>query len=208
MLGIHDLWLFVVSGFLLNLTPGADTLFIATRSAALGLRFGLAAALGICTGCLVHVAAAAMGLSAILATSPVAFMVVKWVGAGYLVYMGVGLWRKHAATAEASPSSVTSASWSAVFGQGFLTNVLNPKVALFFLAFVPQFIAPDATHKALAFMALGGIFTFNSLLWCVALAWLAARMRTLDVNRRLLRWLERGVGGLFVALGFRLALVD
>lgn len=207
MLGIHDLWLFVVSGFLLNLTPGADTLFIATRSAALGQRFGVAAALGICTGCLVHVAAASMGLSAILATSPLAFTVIKWVGAGYLVYMGVGLLRKRSPAGQAS-KTVASASWSAVFAQGFLTNVLNPKVALFFLAFVPQFIAPDATHKALAFMTLGGVFTFNSLLWCLALAWLAARMRALDVNRRLLRWLERGVGGLFVGLGLRLALTD
>ena len=163
MLGIHDLWLFVASGLLLNLTPGADTLFIATRSAALGWRFGVAAALGICTGCLVHVLAAALGLSAILATSPLAFTVVKWVGAAYLVYMGLNLLLQRQQAGQA-PRALAPAAWSSVFVQGFLTNVLNPKVALFFLAFVPQFIAPAAPQKALAFLVLGGIFTFNSLL--------------------------------------------
>ena len=207
MLGIHDLWLFVASGLLLNLTPGADTLFIATRSAALGWRFGVAAALGICTGCLVHVLAAALGLSAILATSPLAFTVVKWVGAAYLVYMGLNLLLQRQQAGQA-PRALPPAAWSSVFVQGFLTNVLNPKVALFFLAFVPQFIAPAAPQKALAFLVLGGIFTFNSLLWCLLLAWLAARMGKLGVNRRLQQWLQRGVGGLFVGLGVRLALSD
>jgi threonine/homoserine/homoserine lactone efflux protein len=207
MLGIHDLWLFVASGLLLNLTPGADTLFIATRSAALGWRFGVAAALGICTGCLVHVLAAALGLSAILATSPLAFTVVKWVGAAYLVYMGLHLLLQRQQAGQA-PRALAPAAWSSVFAQGFLTNVLNPKVALFFLAFVPQFIAPGAPQKALAFMALGGIFTFNSLLWCLLLAWLAARMGKLGVNRCLQQWLQRGVGSLFVGLGVRLALSD
>ena len=122
--------------------------------------------------------------------------------------MGLRLLLARAAPVAVATEPALPQGLGRLYRQGFLTNVLNPKVALFFLAFVPQFIAPDATHKALAFMALGGIFTFNSLLWCVALAWLAARMRTLDVNRRLLRWLERGVGGLFVALGFRLALAD
>ncbi len=207
MLGIHDLWLFVVSGLLLNLTPGADTLFIATRSAALGWRFGVAAALGICTGCLVHVLAAALGLSAILATSPLAFTVVKWVGAAYLAYMGLNLLLQRQQAGQA-PRALAPAAWSSVFVQGFLTNVLNPKVALFFLAFVPQFIAPAAPQKALAFLVLGGIFTFNSLLWCLLLAWLAARMGKLGVNRHLQQWLQRGVGGLFVGLGVRLALSD
>jgi RhtB (resistance to homoserine/threonine) family protein len=207
MLGIHDLWLFVASGLLLNLTPGADTLFIATRSAALGWRFGVAAALGICTGCLVHVLAAALGLSAILATSPLAFTVVKWVGAAYLVYMGLNLLLQRQQAGQA-PRALAPAAWSSVFVQGFLTNVLNPKVALFFLAFVPQFIAPAAPQKALAFLVLGGIFTFNSLLWCLLLAWLAARMGKLGVKRRLQQWLQRGVGGLFVGLGVRLALSD
>ncbi|WP_341686378.1 LysE family translocator [Limnohabitans sp.] len=207
MLGIHDLWLFVASGLLLNLTPGADTLFIATRSAALGWRFGVAAALGICTGCLVHVLAAALGLSAILATSPLAFTVVKWVGAAYLVYMGLNLLLQRQQAGQA-PRALVPAAWSSVFVQGFLTNVLNPKVALFFLAFVPQFIAPAAPQKALAFLVLGGIFTFNSLLWCLLLAWLAARMGKLGVKRRLQQWLQRGVGGLFVGLGVRLALSD
>ena len=207
MLGIHDLWLFVASGLLLNLTPGADTLFIATRSAALGWRFGVAAALGICTGCLVHVLAAALGLSAILATSPLAFTVVKWVGAAYLVYMGLNLLLQRQQAGQA-PRALAPAAWSSVFVQGFLTNVLNPKVALFFLAFVPQFIAPAAPQKALAFLVLGGIFTFNSLLWCLLLAWLAARMGKLGVKHRLQQWLQRGIGGLFVGLGVRLALSD
>src|SRR5512143_3874350 len=131
--GIHDLGLFVLSGLLLNVTPGADTLYIVARGTTQGTRAGAVAALGIGAGCIVHTLAAAVGLSAILATSATAFTIVKWIGAAYLVYLGAALLASR--PAAAAPAALPRASLPRVFAQGFLTNVLNPKVALFFLAF-------------------------------------------------------------------------
>lgn len=205
MFGIHDLPLFIVSGLLLNITPGADSLYIATRSAAHGFKAGVAAALGIGAGCFVHIFAAALGLSALLAASSMAFTVVKYVGAAYLVYIGLSMLLARSASTS-SAGTLPPATLRAVFAQGFLTNVLNPKVALFFLAFVPQFIDPAAPQKALAFILLGAIFNFNGTLWCLFLAWTAARVGATGIARRTGAWLNRIVGVLFLGLGVRLAL--
>ena len=205
MLGIHDLPLFIVSGLLLNITPGSDSLYIATRSSTQGVKAGIAAALGIGAGCYVHILAAALGLSAILAASSAAFTVVKYVGAAYLIYVGISMLRASTGAAQAA-GAIPLAPLRTVFMQGFMTNVLNPKVALFFLAFVPQFIAPDAPHKALAFIVLGTIFNFNGTLWCLFLAWLSARVGSMGVSRRAAAWVNRTVGALFLLLGIRLAL--
>ena len=213
MLGIQNLWLFVVSGLLLNIAPGPDSLLILSRSATQGWRAGFVAAWGVGCGVFVHVFAAAIGLSALLATSATAFTLVKIGGAAYLVWMGAGMLFKRATAAAAVQVDATSASktiaWRAVFLQGFLTNALNPKVALFFLAFVPQFIAPDAPSKPLAFVVLGAIFDFNGMLWCHALALFAAfASRRLKVGAAVGRWLSRTMGALFVALGVKLALAS
>lgn len=202
MFGTHDLALFVLSGFLLNLTPGADCLFIAMRSASQGFRAGVAASLGVCSGCFVHVMAAALGLSAILATSALAFTLVKLLGAAYLIYIGASLLFRRAVAAPAPSAPAQPAS---VFRQGFLTNVLNPKMALFFLAFVPQFIDPAAPSKALAFIFLGTIFTANSAIYCLILAWCVSRAALLGMGRQAGQWLGRIAGGIFVALGLHLA---
>src|ERR1700729_1434923 len=136
MFGTHDLWLFVISGLLLSVTPGPDTLYIVSRSSTQGWRAGAVAALSIGVGTLVHVAAAALGLSAILAASATAFTAVKVVGAAYLLYVGISLIRSAGKQpASTGAISVRPASIRDIFVQGFLTNVLNPKVALFFLAF-------------------------------------------------------------------------
>src|SRR5512145_1068250 len=153
-LGIHDYWLFVLTGVLLNLTPGQDTFYILGRSVAEGTRSGVASALGIAVGTLVHTAMAALGLSAILATSASAFTVVKLAGAAYLVYLGARMLMGGAPQLGVTSVPERVDAWTA-FRQGMLTNVLNPKVALFFLAFMPQFIAPDSRAKVLAFLALG-----------------------------------------------------
>ena len=212
MLGIHDLPLFVISGLLLNITPGPDSLYIIGRSAAQGHKAGMAAAFGIGTGTMVHVCAAAFGLSAILATSATAFTVVKLIGATYLFYVGVGMLLRRSRKADAGdaePAGLPQATLRQVFRQGFLTNVLNPKVALFFLAFVPQFIDHDAPHKALAFIVLGLVFNVNGMLWCNFLAWSAAaagaRFKSQGAGR-LAGVLNRVAGGLFVALGVKLVL--
>lgn len=209
MVGVHDLALFVVSGLLLNIIPGPDTLLIVTRSAKQGWRAGSVATLGIGTGVMVHVMAAAVGLSAILATSATAFTVVKYVGAAYVLYMAIGLLRSRASDAAAAVAlPITPAmSYPKIYGQGFLTNVLNPKVAIFFLAFVPQFIDANAPSKALAFIVLGCIFNINGMLWCHAVAIFTAQASArMKVNPRVALWLNRVTGGLFIWLGIKLAL--
>src|SRR4051812_3585574 len=140
----HQLALFIGAGILLNLTPGPDVLYIVTNSLRSGAKAGVVAALGINAGCFVHIFAAALGVSALLAASATAFTVLKWIGAAYLVWIGIKLLVARAPQispdlrqlADAQPSLPLSS----VFFGGFLTNVLNPKVAIFFLAFVPQFI--------------------------------------------------------------------
>jgi threonine/homoserine/homoserine lactone efflux protein len=228
MFGIHDLTLFVISGLLLNIMPGPDSLLIMARSATQGWRAGCAAALGIGAGTMVHIGAAALGLSAVLATSATAFTVVKWVGAAYIVWCGIGMLRARLTASEtgkpagsAVPSDPLGQTlpyrfapqaklpYRKIFAQGFLTNVLNPKVALFFLAFVPQFIDAGAANKPLAFLILGAIFNFNGMLWCNGLAiFTAFASAKLKVKPLVALWLNRVTGGLFIALGARLALAE
>jgi threonine/homoserine/homoserine lactone efflux protein len=207
MFGIHDLALFMVSGLLLNILPGPDSLLIMTRSATQGWRAGVAASLGIGTGTIVHVLGAALGMSAILATSATAFTVVKFVGAAYILYMAFGLLRtRRSASPQAAPA-VAPLPYRKIYAQGVLTNVLNPKVALFFLAFVPQFIDTDAPNKALAFVILGSIFNFNGMLWCCGLALFTAfASARLNVSQTVALWLNRVTGGLFVWLAIKLAI--
>ena len=209
MAGTQNLWLFIVSGLLLNITPGPDSLFIMARSATQGWRAGVVACWGVGSGVFVHVLAAALGLSALLATSATAFAVVKVIGAGYLVWIGIGMIRAKGEAQEAVDAAPRVIRYRDIFRQGFLTNVLNPKVALFFLAFVPQFIAPDAASKPLAFVVLGVIFDVNGMLWCHALALFTAFASSrLRVGASVGRWLNRTMGALFVALGARLALAS
>ena len=210
MSGVHDLGLFVVAGGLLNLTPGVDFLYVLGRSTTRGFIAGVWAALGIGTGCFVHIAAAALGLSAILASSATAFTVVKWIGAAYLIYVGIGMMAKRGAAVPAPVVDSRAPSDGArIFWQGFATNVLNPKVALFFLAFVPQFIDIHSPSKVQAFLLLGTIFNTTGTLWNLFVAWSSASLaRRLDVASRVGRWLNRTLGAMFIALGVKLALTE
>ena len=205
MFGIHDLSLFLAAGILLNLTPGPDTVYILGRSIAQGRDAGVASALGICAGSIFHTSAAALGLSAILATSALAFGAIKLLGGAYLIFLGFKMIldrRKHLSL----PSNFRRRTTAAAFRQGVLTNILNPKVALFFLAFLPQFIDPASKTKVLAFLVLGFAFVTTGTIWCLVLAWFASafseRLRT---NETIAQWLNRTAGALFVFLGFRLA---
>ncbi|MGL5091842.1 MAG: LysE family translocator [Aeromonas sobria] len=207
MFGIHDLALFVVSGLLLNMMPGPDSLLIMLRSGSQGWRAGSAAALGIGTGTMIHVLAAALGLSALLSASAELFTVIKLAGALYLVYLGISQFRQPAANSAAGAAvTLPALSYGRIYRQGVLTNVLNPKVALFFLAFVPQFIAPDAPDKAFAFILLGCIFNLNGMIWCHLLVFSTAYARNkVKLPARIGRWLNRGIGTLFIGLGIKLA---
>jgi threonine/homoserine/homoserine lactone efflux protein len=205
-IGIHDYWLFVITGALLNITPGQDTFYILGRSIAQGVRVGIASALGINAGCLVHTAMAAVGFSAILASSAAAFTVVKLAGAAYLVYLGVRMLLAQGTAAEPGAAAADSVSWLAAFRDGVLTNVLNPKVALFFLALMPQFIDLESTTKVLAFTVLGLTFITTGTIWCLTLAIAAGRLRAFfAANPNRMKVISRAAGGLFVALGLRLA---
>ena len=208
MPGTHDLPLFIISGLLLNITPGVDFLYVLGRASGQGFRAGVWASLGIGAGCFVHIVAAALGLSAVLATSATAFTVVKWIGAAYLVYMGIGMLR--AGARELSPGpALAPATPSRIFWQGFLTNVLNPKVALFFLAFVPQFIDAGSGGEIAAFLFLGVVFNVNGTLWNVCVAWMASRLLGhLRAAGRAGAWMNRILGAFFVGLGVRLALAE
>lgn len=205
MLDTQHLLVFLASGILLNMTPGQDTLYIVGRSLAQGRRAGLWSALGINAGCIVHTCAAAFGLSAILATSAYAFTVVKLVGAAYLVYLGVRMWFERPAQQTSTDELSTKSAWS-LFRDGMLTNVLNPKVALFFLAFLPQFVDPAAESKVVAFLFLGSLFIMTGTLWCIVLVFAAAaisaRLRTGASAGTILR---RATGTVFVGLGVKLA---
>jgi threonine/homoserine/homoserine lactone efflux protein len=209
MLGIHGFWLFVISGLLLNITPGPDTAYIVGRSVQLGWRGGVAAVLGISCGCLVHVFGAAIGLSALLAASGAAFAVVKLIGAAYLLYTGFKmLLSRPQEIGAAAAARSAGISLRQVFSQGALTNVLNPKVALFFLAFLPQFVAADSPSKAAAFVLLGLIFVFNGTLWCLGVAAFAAQAAgRIRQSGRALLWINRVLGGLFMYLGVRVAML-
>ncbi len=208
-----QLLMFIAAGWLLNLTPGPDVLYIVSSALKSGVRAGIVAALGIVSGCFVHVFAAALGVGALLATSATAFTVLKWAGAAYLMWMGVKL-----LLAKGGGSSIVPAGESAevvavnlwrVFRQGFLTNVLNPKVALFFLAFVPQFIAPGTEDKVTAFLLLGLLFNLNSLPINFGYAWLAGwASRRVGAVQRAMHWMDRAAGVMFVGFGLRLSMSE
>lgn len=205
MLGIHDLPAFLAAGIALNLLPGPDTFYILGRSLTQGRTAGIVSTLGISTGALCHTLAAALGLSAILASSATAFLLVKYLGAGYLIFLG-GQLLLSKETAESPAAAATSAALWTSYRQGVLTNLANPKVALFFLAFLPQFIVPGNPYGALPFLALGALFVCTGTLWCLLLACCAAplsnRLRQASSGQTLLR---RVTGALFVGLGLKLA---
>ena len=181
MFGTHDLLFFILAGWLLNITPGPDTALIVARSTQLGLRGGVVAVVGIGCGIMVHVTAAALGISAVIAASAAAFSAMK---------------------APALPLAT-------VFGQGFITNALNPKVALFFLAFLPQFVDAGAPSKALALFFLGVVFNINGTIWNLIVAAVTARAANAVRGARAYQhWIDRGIGAIFVAFGIRLALVQ
>ena len=203
---------FIAAGWLLNLTPGPDVLYVVANSLRSGVRAGIVAGLGITAGCFVHILAAAVGVGTLMATSAAAFTVLKYIGAAYLLYLGVRMLPSRAAPPTdlgAAAASVSGErSLKAIFLGGFWTNVLNPKVALFFLAFVPQFIAPGTDDKAVAFVLLGVLFNLDAIPinvgWAVAAGWMARR----SAVQKGMHWLDRAAGVLFIGFGLKLAFTD
>ena len=205
--GAAELAVFTSAVFVLNATPGVDFLLTVSRTLQGGARAGVAAALGIAAGCVVHALAAAFGLAALLAVHPAAFRVIQWAGAAYLVWLGLGMlraaWRGRADAATAAAGGGARGAW-AEFRGGLLTNVLNPKVALFFLAFLPQFVPAASPSATTSFLLLGAWFVAQGLLFLLALVAIAARLQRLQARPAVGRWLNAAGGLLFVALALRL----
>ena len=205
MFGTQNLLVFVASGILLNLTPGQDTFYILGRSIAQGRRAGVLSVFGIVSGSIIHTFAAAFGLSAILATSTRAFLVVKMAGATYLTYLGLRLVFHRSVNTERPIQFAHENDWG-IYRAGFLTNLLNPKVALFFMAFLPQFVAPSTDSRISAFLFLCGLFMSTGTIWCLVLAWFGSAMsRRLRENPAAGSTLKRASGAVFVGLGVKLA---
>ena len=216
-LGLQDLALFSLTVLVLNATPGVDLVYTVTQTLRHGVRGGLAAGAGISVGCLVHALAAAFGLAALMAASALAFDAVKWAGAAYLLWLALGLLRsamQRSAAADSAVETVFDVSpappsmLAAVFRQGLLTNLLNPKVAIFFLALLPQFIAAQAPHKTLAFLALGAWFVLQSAVFLVVLVRAVAPLRRWQPGPLTRRGLDALSGLLFAGLAARLALTE
>lgn len=205
MFGIQHYDAFLLACIALNLTPGLDTFYILARSGREGHAVGLGAALGINAGCVVHTLTAVLGLSAILMTSAMAFTVLKYLGVAYLVWIGLRMLLSR--QGSRAPTMTRGRGFAAAFRQGMLTNVLNPKVALFYLAFLPQFVSLQTAHPQLGLLALGASFIGTGLCWSLVLALLGARIhRLLQQKPRIGQWMDRLCGTVLLGFGLKLAL--
>lgn len=200
-------WLvFFSAAFALNISPGPDLIYILSRTIAQGRKIGIASSLGVCTGALVHVGAAALGLSAVLATSAVAFSLVKYIGAAYLVYLGIKAFRSAGTHGGLPQHSVGNAKPWTAFKQGVMIDVLNPKVAIFFMAFLPQFVRPGSGHPTIQIVILGMLVIMVAMVVEAAFVMAAGQTTTiLRKNRKIAVLLNRLLGSVFIALGIRLA---
>jgi RhtB (resistance to homoserine/threonine) family protein len=193
---------FVGVAAVLTILPGADMALVMRNVLVLGRPRTMLTIAGIACGCVIHATASALGMSAVLATSATAFAVMKTAGAAYLVWIGVQSFRPKEAVAETGRSREARAT--APFAQGFLTNLLNPKVAIFYLTFLPQFIAPGEPLLRRS-LFLAGIHIAMGVVWLSAYAWFIERLGTVLARPNVKAWLERATGGLLIALGVRLA---
>jgi RhtB (resistance to homoserine/threonine) family protein len=210
MTGIIHFETFLIAGILLNLTPGNDTIFILTKSIAQGRKAGILSVAGIATGSLIHTTLAALGLSIIIAKSIVAFTIIKYAGAVYLLYVGFKMISERTIFGTEFPIAAQKrSSYLKIYRDAVLTNVLNPKVAMFFIAFLPQFIDPNYQNSIVPFMLLGITFTITGTVWCLVLANFAAFLFTrLRNNKRFAGYLNKISGAVLIALGIRIALTS
>ena len=200
-----NFWVFALTGLLLNLTPGNDMIYVIARSSGQGIKAGVISALGIGAGCIVHIFAAVIGLSAIIAQSAIAFDIIKYAGAAYLIYLGVrSLVSKKK---KITINKLEEISYNKIFWQGVITNVLNPKVALFFLAFLPQFIDINSGNTGLQILFLGIWFNLVGTMVNILVALLLGKLGSwLSSSPAFIQWQERITGVLLIGLGIKVAL--
>ena len=203
---VDNFWVFALAALMLNLTPGNDMLYVAARSTSQGVRAGIISSLGIMVGCMVHIIAAVAGLSAIIAESAVAFNIIKYLGAGYLIYLGIRsiLSKKKSIQFKKELPPLSNAK---IFVRGAVTNVLNPKVALFFLAFLPQFIHAGSKNPQWQILFLGVWFNVGGTIVNTLVSILFGKIgQWLSQSPRFIQWQERFTGAMLVALGIKVAL--
>lgn len=205
MLGIDNYLGFIIAGVILNLTPGADTMYILTRSISQGKRAGIYSVYGIGTGVLIHTILASFGLSIILAKSATAFLIVKYMGVAYLIYLGIRMILTKSNTFDNDKQKLEKLDLVKIYRQGVITNVLNPKVALFFLAFMPQFINPQYAKGALPFLTLGLTFLTTGTVWCLFVSYSSSFItETLRRNDKIGKYMQKISGLIFIGLGLKL----
>jgi len=208
MFNFQNLYLFFIASLLLNLTPGNDMLYVASRSISQGIRAGITSAAGIFVGCFVHISAAVLGLSIIISRSAYLFQLIKFAGAAYLVYLGVkALLSKPAAdTADERPAK---ANYWKLFKQGIFTNALNPKVAVFFLSFLPQFINPSSPFFKFQLFTLGIWFAVQGTLVLIIVACILGKSKDFFRNNpKVWRIQEKITGFILIGLGVKIALAS
>lgn len=209
MFGIEHFLTFVVSAFIFIMAPGIDTIFVLNKSISQGRQSGIYAALGVNSGVLVHTLFASLGLSLIIAQSALAFSIVKYAGAAYLFYLGITklVTKKHTIALDTA-SGKEKESRKKSYVSGTLTNVLNPKVALFFMAFFPQFIRPEAINSPLPFIVLGTTYATIGILWFMILTLFTSTFSDkLMSNRNFSKWIDKVSGTAYILLGMKIALV-
>lgn len=205
MYGIENYLGFIIAGVLLNLTPGVDTMYILTRSITQGRRAGVYSVLGITTGGLIHTTLAAFGLSIVLAKSAFAFNMIKYIGVAYLVYLGIKMIIERNNLFDNNTQKIETTDLFKIYRQGLLTNVLNPKVALFFLSLLPQFINPQYANGPIPFLILGVTFMTTGTIWCLVLAYSASMItRTLRNNDKIGKIMQKMSGILFIGIGIKI----
>lgn len=207
MTGIIHYETFILTGILLNITPGNDTIFILSRSMAQGKKAGFMSVLGIATGSLIHTTLAAFGLSMIIAKSILVFSIIKYAGAAYLLYIGYQMLTDKTSLNTDTSFSEKSINLKKIYRDGVITNVLNPKVALFFISFLPQFIDSNVSNTVLPFLKLGITFTVTGTIWCLLLANFASFLFSkLKYNKTLSNYINKTCGAVLIALGIKVAL--
>ncbi|HET9432657.1 MAG TPA: LysE family translocator, partial [Chitinophagaceae bacterium] len=207
MAGIINFETFLLAGILLNITPGNDTIFILTRSITQGKQAGIISVIGIATGSVVHTTFAAFGLSIIISESIVAFSILKYAGAAYLIFIGYQMLADPSNPELKIQNGERSVNLKKLYREAVITNLFNPKVALFFIAFLPQFIDPAFKNTLPPFMLLGITFTMTGTLWCLLLtncaSFVAAKIKS---NNRVSSYINKTCGLVFIGLGIKLAL--
>ncbi len=209
MTGIINFETFLLTGILLNITPGNNTVFILTKSIGQGRKAGIISAFGVVTGSMVHTILAAFGLSLIIAKSLLLFNTIKYAGAAYLLYIGYRMMTDKIQLNPNTQPVAGSVNYWKIYRGGIITNILNPKIALFFMAFLPQFIDPALKNATLPFLALGATFVTTGTIWCMILVTFASALfARLKENKKSSAYINKICGLTLIGLGIQVALTN